>query len=190
MSLSPKENRSSLCEKAISRYVKAQLSLDNHTYQTLFDVIRQFKNDSIDVSFIGEYEFQILKRVSNANESITLVLDSLIEFYQKNGCQIRQSIVLLEKSKILSNSSICNSAIDLLKSEDFMADEPLKHSAKEELAIAYVLLGILESEGGNYDAKPFRMALGIWKRLLSGVPSFSLDGNSYICIHRYVQFFY
>ncbi|ORY40996.1 hypothetical protein BCR33DRAFT_719099, partial [Rhizoclosmatium globosum] len=95
---------------------------------------------------------------------------------------IRRAKFLIHKANLLRMKGklspdaiqLSHEAIDVFKNADNVwgDDIDLESKSKDLLAFAYMTHGICLSENGEYQAKPFRLSIELWKSALDGVPMF------------------
>ncbi|KAJ3025875.1 UNVERIFIED_CONTAM: hypothetical protein HDU68_006547 [Siphonaria sp. JEL0065] len=163
--------------------------------------------DLINTLSLLEYELQFLlelvasepkdvKRLEEAQE----VLDLILELTTSGRNPVRRGRCLVQKANILrllnptnldAPISLCNESVEMLKNRaDWLGDVDVATYAVAELANAYTTMGICLNESGNYQAKPFQLALQAWKKVLEGVPpypnkavySLSVVGHLYLLL--------
>ncbi|KAJ3296458.1 hypothetical protein HK104_001597 [Borealophlyctis nickersoniae] len=178
-----------MCSGLMDRYIKLAV-LRPGEYKTVYEIAATQLDDFPDVvSAVCEYELQILQGLHRRYDTVapqTRIVDRLLESYDESKRPISRARALVEKAKLtrifLRDSddgdlelpaALCEQAIELLKSPAYDDDDHLALQCSNELAIAYSFWGICLNERNNYNAKAFRMALQIWKKLLRRVPIYS-----------------
>ncbi|KAJ3044989.1 hypothetical protein HDV00_012409 [Rhizophlyctis rosea] len=174
--------------RLLEKYIKLAVSDAARTYESVLDVVRDTMGDDDDdddeevLVAIGMKELKVLQGLHGSTRSTVEeqldVLEALKEVFERRGDFVGVGRMLIEKALAVRGCGVgkggegggvtpvelCREAIEIFKEQE---DPPAQLT--NELAIAYAVLGICLNDEDRYEAKPFRMAVKAWRKVLRPV---------------------
>ncbi|KAJ3416866.1 hypothetical protein HDV05_008451 [Chytridiales sp. JEL 0842] len=134
---------------------------------------------------IAEFELDALYSLSKCSVSsaVETLVDDVLKLEYTQEFPVRRARFLIEKARQLRAKGTdsleeieksLKEVIELLKREDLGLDSHLQKQVSNDLAIANSLYGICLNERNKYRAKPLKLAIQIWRKVLSSVRPYPL----------------
>ncbi|KAL2911448.1 Separin, partial [Polyrhizophydium stewartii] len=176
-----------LFEKLVGKHAHLS-SMSSRAYNPVLAMLAQGECDSpATVEFVLDLELQMLAAAGMRGDAKLASLEHAAGHFEKSGNPLARARMLLDRARLLRQRHAGEACRVDENGDGSMAATPsmtLGDEARLELAMAHCELGISLNETGDFDPKPFHTALGMWKRALAHVPSFSLPLKKVPGLHK------